>query len=349
MLSEMLLVSFTYSTRNHGTIFMNQSQQTKGRNPDRTSHIFVNRFLIIMILLITGCTPHSSSANSVESRSGPTSSTMPVVTPAGNSTATPTLSAEDVTLVGAGDISMCSNDNDELTAELLDNIPGTVFTTGDNAYADGTSAQFKNCYGPTWGRNKDRTRPVPGNHDYHTRDASAYFQYFNDIPPYYVYDLGSWRVYALNSEIDVTEKSPEIEWLQQDLATHPRQCVLAYWHTPRWSSGSTHGSDPDMQELWKIFYDAGAEVVLNGHEHEYERFMPMNAEGLADPQGLREFVVGTGGGKPYSFGDPLPTSEVRNTPVYGVLKLTLRANSYDWQFVPVTGSTLTDSGSTECH
>jgi len=262
---------------------------------------------------------------------------------------TPTLSPNDVTFVGAGDISMCGNDDDKSTAQLLANIPGTVFTTGDNAYTDGTAEQFKNCYGPTWGRYKDRTKPVPGNHEYHTKNAAPYFEYFDDVPPYYAYNLGNWRIYALNSEIDVSENSAEIQWVQQDLAAHPNKCVLAYWHTPRWSSGNTHGSNPAMQTLWQTFSEAGAELVLNGHEHDYERFMPMNAEGLADRNGLREFVVGTGGGTPYTFGPPLPTSELRETPIYGVLKLTLRADSYDWQFVPVEGSTFTDSGSTQCH
>lgn len=263
--------------------------------------------------------------------------------------AAPASAKEDVTFVGAGDISMCNNDYDEATAALLDNIPGTVFTTGDNVYSDGTAEQFKNCYDPTWGRVKDRIKPVPGNHDYHTEGASAYYQYFNNVPEYYAYDLGSWRIYALNSDIDISEDSPQVKWLKLDLATHPNQCVLAYWHVPRWSSGSTHGSSKDIQVLWKVLYNAGAELVLNGHEHNYERFMPMNAEGLSDPQGLREIVVGTGGGKPYPFGDPLPTSDVRNSPIYGVLKLTLHSGSYDWQFVPVAGSSFTDSGSTECH
>jgi hypothetical protein len=262
---------------------------------------------------------------------------------------TPTNSASDVTFVGAGDISMCSNDYDKQTAELLDNIPGTVFTTGDNAYSDGTQEQYMNCYGPTWGSQKERTKPVPGNHEYHTQEAGPYFQYFDHIPSYYAYNLGSWRIYALNSEIDVTDNGDQIKWVQQDLAAHPNKCVLAYWHTPRWSSGVRHGSNPNMQILWKTFYDAGAELVLNGHEHNYERFMPMNADGLADPHGLREFVVGTGGGTPYPFGSPLPTSEVRETPVYGVLKLTLRSDSYDWQFIPTADSTFTDSGSTQCH
>jgi calcineurin-like phosphoesterase family protein len=260
-----------------------------------------------------------------------------------------TLPTDDVTLVGAGDISVCDNDSDELTAQLLDGIPGTVFTTGDNAYESGTIEEFNNCYGPTWGRHKDRTKPVPGNHEYLTADAEGYFQYFNNIPSYYVYTLGSWRIYALNSEIDVSETSPQITWLKADLASNPAQCVLAYWHQPRWSSGTHHGSDKDYQTLWQILYEAGADLVLNGHEHNYERFAEMNAEGAAVSPGLREIVVGTGGRDLYELGSPLPASEVRESSTFGVLKLTLRPDGYDWEFIPAAGSTFTDSGSTSCH
>ena len=264
-------------------------------------------------------------------------------------TATATGSSDDIVLVGAGDISECDNDNDELTAQLLDSIPGTVFTTGDNAYDNGTIDEYNTCYGPTWGRHKDRTKPVPGNHEYNTEGAAGYFQYFNNIPSYYAYTLGSWRIYALNSEIDISENSPQVTWLQTDLAANPNQCVLAYWHQPRWTSGSRHGSDDDLQTLWQIFYEAGAELIINGHEHHYERFAEMNVQGAAVSPGLREIVVGTGGNNLYDFDSPLPASEVRNDTSYGVLKVTLRAGGYDWQFIPIAGSTFTDSGSSNCH
>jgi 3',5'-cyclic AMP phosphodiesterase CpdA len=232
---------------------------------------------------------------------------------------------------------------------LLDAIPGTVFTTGDNAYGSGTLSEYRNCYDPTWGRHKARTKPIPGNHEYRTSGAAGYFQYFNNVPSYYAYDLGDWRIYALNSEISDSASSPQVEWLEADLAANPRQCVLAYWHQPRWSSGSNHGNNRDSQTLWQILYEAGAEVVLNGHEHNYERFAPMNAAGQPDPRGLREFVVGTGGKSLYNFDSPLPTSEVRNDTSYGVLMLILRESSYEWEFIPVAGSTFRDSGSTDCH
>jgi len=264
-------------------------------------------------------------------------------------TITPTAPDGSVMFVGAGDISSCDNNNDELTAQLLDSIPGTIFAVGDNAYDRGTLSEFTNCYDPTWGRYKDRIKPVPGNHEYLTSGASGYFQYFNNIPSYYAYTLGSWRIYALNSEIDVSTSSEQVKWLQADLATNPSQCVLAYWHRPRWSSGTHHGSDETFQTLWQILSAAGAELVINGHEHNYERFAPMNAAGQADSLGLREFVVGTGGRDLYDFGRILPNSEVQNDTSFGVLNFTLRPTGYDWQFVPAAGSTFTDSGSTECH
>ena len=271
------------------------------------------------------------------------------VTPTFTPTPNATLSPGDAVFVGAGDISSCGNNNDELTAQLLDAIPGTVFTLGDNAYENGSLTEYTSCYDPTWGRQKARTKPVPGNHEYQTTNAAGYFQYFNNIPPYYAYDLGSWRIYALNSEIDVSASSAQAAWLQNDLAANPSQCVLAYWHKPRWSSGATHGSNTAMQTLWQILYNADAELILNGHEHNYERFAEMNASGVAASPGLREFVVGTGGINHYNFGTILPASQVRNPSTFGVLKLTLHPSNYDWQFIPVAGSGFMDSGSTNCH
>ncbi len=275
--------------------------------------------------------------------------TSTIVSKASQTAIVPPSSGGDPVLVGAGDIASCSHNDDEATAKLLDNILGTVFTVGDNVYPDGTYDQFINCYEPTWGRHKSRTQPIPGNHDYHTSGAAGYFQYFNNPPAYYAYNLGSWRIYALNSEIDISATSSEATWLQNDLAANPRLCVLAYWHEPRWSSGSVHGSSSNVQTFWQILYNANAEVVINGHDHEYERFTEMNASGAGVSQGLREFVVGTGGAGLYSFGTILPTSQVHNSETHGVLSLTLHSTSYDWKFVPVAGQTFTDSGSTNCH
>jgi hypothetical protein len=253
-----------------------------------------------------------------------------------------------VVMVGAGDISSCSQSNDTNTAKLLGSISGTVFALGDNAYESGTSTEYTNCYKPTWGLYKSRTKPVPGNHDYQTSGASGYFNYFG-VPKYYAYNLGDWRIYALNSEIDTSATSAQATWLKNDLANNPKQCVMAYWHRPRWSSGKTHGSDSKTQPLWAILYDAKAELVVTGHEHNYERFAPMNKSGTTVSTGLQEIVAGTGGESHYAFGTILSASRARNATTYGVLKLTLKTGGYDWKFVPVAGQSYTDSGSITCH
>ena len=261
---------------------------------------------------------------------------------------------EPVVLVGAGDIARCSSEHDEATADLLDDIEGTVFTTGDNAYSDGTPEEFAECYHPSWGRHKARTRPSAGNHDYHTPGAAGYYGYFGAASGdpdegYYSYDLGSWHVVVLNSNIDMDEDSDQISWLVGNLAASTAMCTVAYWHHPRFSSGR-HGNDGRIGPIWDVLYAAGVEVVVNGHAHSYERFAPQTPDAVADPDtGIREFVVGTGGTHLRPIEEVQPNSEVRNDTAHGVLKLTLRTGSYDWEFVPIAGQTFTDSGSGACH
>ena len=264
--------------------------------------------------------------------------------------------ASGIVFVGAGDISDCGNDNDEATAQLLDVIPGTVFTLGDNVYSSGTDTQYAQCFDPTWGRHKARTRPSPGNHDYNTSGASGYYNYWGALAGpagrgYYSFDLGDWHIISLNSETSMAAGSAQETWLRADLAASTKQCTLAYWHKPRFSSGTDHGSLSSAQPLWQALYDFHAELVLNGHEHNYERFAPQSPSGAADPtNGIREFVAGTGGESHYDDeGAPLPNSEVFNGTTYGVLKLTLGSGTYTWEFVPIAGQTFTDSGSGTCH
>jgi acid phosphatase type 7 len=262
-------------------------------------------------------------------------------------------------LVGAGDIADCPDvSGAEATAKLLDAIPGTVFTAGDNAYEEGTAEQFAKCYDPTWGRHKARTRPAVGNHEFHSGGATPYFDYFgaNAGDPklgFYSYELGTWRIIVLNSEcVEVggcQAGSAEEKWLRADLQAHPAACTLAYWHKPLFSSGAKHGDDPEVKAFWQDLYAAHATLVLNGHDHDYERYAPQNPEGKADPtKGLREFVVGTGGKSHRPFGKPEPTSEVRNADTFGVLKLTLHPHSYDWEFIPEAGKSFRDSGTGSC-
>jgi acid phosphatase type 7 len=285
----------------------------------------------------------------------------PRVKPAPTINSAPTLRASVAVLVGAGDIASCDDlAGAQATAKLLDNIPGTVFAAGDLAYPDGSDEQFANCYGPTWGRFKDRTRPAPGNHEYHREGASAYLRYFGAAAGdpnrgFYSYDLGDWHIIVLNSECSAVggcgPGSLQEQWLRQDLVSHPAKCTLAYWHKPLFSSGAAHGNDPEVKPLWDTLYAANAEVVINGHDHDYERFAPQDPSGKLDPQrGIREFVVGTGGKNSHrSFASPRPNSEVRQADTFGVLKLTLHSASYDWEFVPEAGKTFTDSGSGTCH
>jgi len=237
----------------------------------------------------------------------------------------------------------------------LDTIPGTVFTTGDNAYPDGTAENFAECYDPSWGRHKERTRPSPGNHDYHTPGGAAYFEYFGDNAGdpdvgYYSYDIGGWHVISLNSELDMDEGSPQEQWLRSDLLSSRASCTVAYWHHPFFSSGALHGGDKSVRPVWDALYEHHVEIVLNGHEHFYERFGPQTPEGSADTEhGIRQFTVGSGGAGLYGFQTPLPNSEERNSSDHGVLVLTLFSEGYQWEFVSAEGSQYTDRGSAACH
>jgi hypothetical protein len=261
-------------------------------------------------------------------------------------------------LIAAGDISSCGNDGDEATAQLVEARQGTVAVLGDSVYDRGTAQEFAECYDPTWGRFKDRTRPAVGNHEYLTPGAGGYFDYFGDAAGepglgYYSYDLGAWHVVVINSlcwEVGgCGADDPQAQWLAADLRDHPTSCTLAYWHFPRFSSG-LHGSSDVVQRYWELLYDAGAEIVLAGHDHSYERFAPQGPDGEADPdRGIREFVVGTGGGSHYGFPQSLPNSEVRDSSSFGVLVLALHPDNYEWEFVPVEGKTFTDRGEGACH
>lgn len=271
--------------------------------------------------------------------------------------ATRTATPGPVVLVGAGDIAVCGTDGDAATADLLDEIEGTVFTLGDNAYENGSRREFEECYAPTWGRHLGRTRPSPGNHEYNTAGAAGYYGYFgarggDPDKGYYAYDHGAWRIYSLNSNcrfVACDEASTQVAWLRDDMLANPRRCTLAYWHHPRYSSGR-HGDSASTQGLWSALYEAGAEIVLAGHDHGYERFAPMDAAGnLAPDRGIVSFVVGTGGRGLYEFHDIRPTSQSRNAAAWGVLELTLSADGWSSRFVPVAGKSFTDGASGTCN
>lgn len=285
-------------------------------------------------------TPDLSAPPSTEASPPPASTTTPP--------------PPDPVLVGAGDIAT-GGPGDDATAALLDDIDGTVFTTGDNVYDRGTAAEYARYYDPTWGRHRARTRPSPGNHDYLTDGAAGYFGYFGDaagVPGqgYYSYELATWHVIALNSSIAMSPGSAQEQWLRADLAAHPTQCTLAYWHDPVFTSGESHPPSTVARPLYQALYDSGADVVVWGHNHQYERFAPQDPTGALDPaRGLRAFVVGTGGASHYSFGPVRANSEVRNADTFGVLAFTLHPGGYDWRFVPEAGRTFSDSGTGLCH
>jgi hypothetical protein len=267
---------------------------------------------------------------------------------------------QEVVLVGAGDIANCGINNGSgatATARVLDQIQGTVFTLGDHAYPSGTAKEFQDCYEPRWGRHKARTRPSPGNHDYLTEKGKPYFDYFGesagpDRRGYYSYSAGAWHVVSLNSFIDADRRSPQLTWLKKDLEEHKTACTLAYWHLPVFSSGP-HGNEKQttrhMLDVWQLLYEFGADVIVNGHDHIYERFAPQDPKGKLDPKGIRQFVVGTGGAGAYEFRKVLPNSEVRSNKSYGVLKLTLRPTEYTWEFVSGAGEQLQDIGTGQCN
>ena len=271
--------------------------------------------------------------------------------------------AAPVVVLAAGDIAECEHSGDEATARLLAAHPeATILTLGDNAYQQGTDEDFMACYAPSWGKFKDRTRPSVGNHDQETKDAQGYADYFGSAGGpfdryYYSFDLGGWHLVVLNSDCwrvgGCGPGSPQYEWLLQDLENHPSLCTLAYWHRPAFTSGRYRDNEltREVRALWQPLYDANAEIILAGHEHSYERFLPMDPSGQADAaRGIQEFVVGTGGGnlRPYKE-PPLPTTVVRDGSTWGVLKLKLYADRYEWKFLPVEGKTFTDTGSVACH
>jgi len=273
----------------------------------------------------------------------------------------------DPVFVGAGDIASCTSSGDEATANLLDGIQGSVFTIGDNVYQNGLLSEFNSCYDPTWGRQKSRTRPTPGNHDYGngTNNGGGYFDYYNGTgnftgpagdrdKGYYSYDIGDyWHVVVLNTECGIDAScslASQEQWLRSDLTANASKNVIALWHRPRWSSGPTRPGDSRFQGLWQDLYDHGVELLLVGHDHQYERFAPQNGSGQLDTtHGVREIIVGTGGDDLSGVGAPVANSQVLNNVTWGVLKLTLHRSSFDWRFIPVAGSSFTDSGTDPVH
>jgi len=302
-----------------------------------------------------------------------TPAATPVPTPAPPTPPPPPPSGGDAVIVGAGDIAACGSNGDEETANLLDSIPGTVFTLGDSVYEDGSPQQFADCYNPSWGRHAARTRPAPGNHDYHQSGAPGYYGFFGDaatpLQPgcrigcngYYSYNTGNWHVIVLNSECatsyNACDQAAMLSWLDQDLRANPAACTLAMWHRPVLTIGPHNIDEGNMRAFWQKLYDFNADVVLNGHDHSYARYAPLNrdANGTDAARGIRQIVAGTGGKglttatRAGSTPGLEAWQDASTANTLGVLKLTLHGGSYDWHFVPVAGKSFSDSGSGACH
>ncbi len=296
------------------------------------------------------------------------------VTPAPATAAPADIAASGASvLLGAGDIAVCGTNGDERTAVLLDTLLRAdsvakvnveVFTLGDNAYPDGRASDFSRCFTPSWGdtakRIMKKIHPSPGNHEFQTGGAAPYFKYFGSragspSKGYYSYDVGDWHVISLNAELVVSsaftnaQRAAQEDWLRSDLKGTQKLCTLAYWHNPRFSSG-WHGGDRRLQPIWQILYDGGADLVLNGHDHDYERFLPQTPAGVLDSaQGIPEYVVGTGGGDLRGFrSTPAPHSAARVEGYFGILKLTLGKGEFRAAFLDVDGHDWDASGGA-CH
>jgi acid phosphatase type 7 len=314
----------------------------------RTAWLLIIALVVLGLALIL--TARLGPAAVTPSASGSAVSTPASLSPGSSPSIAPSPTATDAILLAVGDIAYCDATADELVGELAARLPGTIALLGDNAYQHGSPADYANCFDPTWGGLRDRLRAVPGNHEYETKEAAAYFSYFGAGvgklgEGWYSYDLGAWHLIALNSECGAIRGcgagSPELAWLVADLAAHPVACTLAYWHHPRYSSG-LHGDNDMTEEFWQALAAAGADVVLEGHDHDYERIAPI--------EGIRSFVVGTGGRSLYQWPDsPGQYTEVRANDTYGLLQLTLRAADYSWRFVPAAGGSFTDAGTAACH
>jgi acid phosphatase type 7 len=292
------------------------------------------------MLGLSGCTVLTTT-------SAPVTSSAPLTSSGAASSdgdrATDSAAAGAVTVVAAGDIGTSAADS-KPTADLIADLhPDYVLTLGDNAYSKGSAESYQEKYDPTWGAFKDITKPVPGNHDYDTKGASGYFGYFGqdlDNQPYYAWDAGAWRMYALNCEIECEAGSAQETWLKQDLAAHPDQPALAYVHRPRFTCSTSHRPTDELTAIWDDLEAAGGQLMLAGHNHSYERFALLDGEGRPDPDGLRQFVVGTGGAALNPLKTECENRQAQNDTDKGVLKLELLPDAYTWQFVNVPGAGL---------
>jgi len=285
----------------------------------------------------------------------PTPTPTPEITPDASGNIPSPSEQPAATMIAVGDIATCDAEGDSATAALVAEMDGTLATLGDNVYPAGSDQAFADCYDPVYGPFKDRTRPAIGNHDIEDDGGDAYYRYFGEAAGnpgegWYSYELGAWHVIVLNSNcghVGCDDGTPQYEWLTIDLASNQRECTLAYWHHARFSSGP-HGDIGAVEDFWQALDDAGADLLLAGHDHIYERFAPQTATGASEPEGLIEITAGTGGAAHHETNRTAPNSEIAITDAYGVLVLTLRPDGWDWSFLQTDGSE-GDTGSASCH
>lgn len=316
--------------------------------------------LLAAIALVAGCPTARPTASLVLSPSTPrpAASAAPSASPV--AAPTPIPGETPTTLLAVGDIASAKSEGDEATSRLLDGLSGPILALGDLVYENGTAEEFATVFEPSWGRHKARIKPLPGNHEYNTPQAAGYFGYFgasagDPAKGFYAFDAGPhWRVLMINSELELRiaasgAESLQLEWVEQELTAHRDKHVIAAWHHPRYTSGP-HGDTTVMDPYWDLLVAHGAELVLAGHDHMYERFAPIGASDQRDDaKGLRSFVVGTGGATLYPLLDGVDAhSEAVEAETWGVLKLELYANRYAWEFVPVAGKTFSDRGEGAC-
>jgi hypothetical protein len=272
-------------------------------------------------------------------------------------------SAKSISVIAAGDIAQCNgllarNKAWEGTARLVNALSTSapLLVLGDMAYENGTAAEFSECFAPSWGGFLARSYPTPGNHEYNTPGAAPYYDYYGaragpERRGWYSVDLDGWHLISLNSNVDMSAGSAQYRWLQADLeANKATPCTLAFWHQPRFGSSLGHVVDPNQADVWKLLYQYRTELILNGDEHIYERFGPLDGDGNRDAvRGMRQFTVGTGGADPYSFALKAdPNSERRIQGTYGVLTLNLLADRYEYAFVESSNQNALDLGSERC-
>ncbi len=313
--------------------------------------LLVSTVLLLPLILLYAC---NGKAPDAPATSLPTGSAL---TPSAGQSATPETTG--AVLLAVGDIGDCTSTADEAVAALAASLPGVIATLGDTVYEGGLAEEFARCFDPAWGTLKPRIRPAIGNHEYGSPQARDYFSYFGPAAGepgagYYSYDLGSWHAVVLNSNClafadGCGPASAQYRWLEADLAANPAACTVAYWHHPRFTSGF-HGDERAMADLYALLYRAGTDVAITAHDHHYERFAPLNPDRQRDAErGIRQFIVGTGGGTLFPVAIVTGNSEVREVSTFGLLKLTLRDGAYEWSFEPVAGQAFRDAGSGKCH